>query len=85
MDPRETKLPVWAQELLADLRRRVQYGNEPVLREIAHLRPQVELFKRKNEALTELLECAARGWHKDAQAIVEILEMYDLVLKPKQN
>jgi hypothetical protein len=80
MDPREEKLPRWAKELIADLRKRVQYGNEPLLREISQLRPQVELLKRRNEALTELLGCAARGEHKYAIEIMGIIQAYNLTL-----
>lgn len=85
MDPRESKLPVWAQQLIADLRKRIQYGNEPLLDEIGKLRPLNEKLKRRNEALTELLECAASGQHKDAQEIIAIIGQYDLELvkKPK--
>lgn len=58
-DERENRLPQWAKQLIADLRRKVQQCNEPMIAEIAKLRPQVELLKARNEALTELLDCAA--------------------------
>lgn len=80
VDERENKLPVWARELIADLRMRVQYGNEPLLDEVAKLRPQVEVLKRRNEALTELLQCAARGGHKTSQEVIAIIEEFDLTL-----
>ena len=83
MDPREVKLPVWARELIATLRLRVETDNEPLRREVVKLRPLVEELKRRNEALTELLECAARGQHKTAQEIMEIIQTYDLELRKK--
>ena len=53
--------------------------------EIAKLRPQVALLKARNEALTELLECAARGGHKTASEIVDIIHGYDLTLTKKEQ
>lgn len=84
-DPREDKLPNWAKELIADLRRRIQYGNEPLINEIAKLRPQMEKMRAQHEAMTELLECAARGGHKTAQEIIAIIQAYDLTLTKKDN
>ncbi len=84
MDEREARLPAWTRELIADLRRRVQYAMEPAVMELTKLRPQVQLLKARNEALTELLDCAARGGHKDAQEIMEIIRTYDLVLAPAE-
>jgi hypothetical protein len=84
-DPREAKLPAWARELIADLRKRVECATEPMAKELATLRPKLDLLKRRNEALTELLECAARGGHKDAQEIMGIIRAYDLILLPREN
>ncbi len=80
MEPKEENLPVWAKQLIADLRRHVQYGNEPLLKEISQLRPQVELLKRRNEALTELLDCAAKGGHTTAKEIMDVISTYNLTL-----
>lgn len=80
VDERELKLPTWAQRLIASLRDRLSIANEPLINELAKLRPQVELLKRKNEALTELLDCAARGGHPTAQDIMDIIRQYDLTL-----
>jgi hypothetical protein len=85
MDEREAKLPKWAQDLITDLRKRVEHGNEPLLKELAQLRPKMELIKARNEAMTELFECAAKGGHATAQEIVQIIEGYDLVLQPKKK
>lgn len=85
MDPRESNLPKWAQELIADLRRRVQYGNEPVIAEIAKLRPQVETFKARNDGLTELLACAAKGGHVTSIDITNILDGYELELRKHEE
>lgn len=79
-DEREEKLPAWAQSLIRGLRERLKIANEPLLAEVAKLRPQVDLLKARNEALTELLECAARGGHKTASEIVDIIHGYDLTL-----
>jgi hypothetical protein len=80
-NPREAGLPKWAQQELQRLRDRVQYGNEPLLKEVVSLRPKVALLQAKNDALTELLACAAKGGHVTAQDIMEMLEGYDLVLR----
>lgn len=84
MDEREAKLPQWTQDLIASLRERLSIQNEPLIREVAKLRPQVELLKARNEALTELLDCAARGGHKTAQEIMEIIQAYGLELNKKE-
>lgn len=81
-DPREDRLPVWVRELLADLRRRLEAQPEPLTRELAKLRPEVARLKARNEALIELLECAARGGHQTAQQVVEVLEQYRLDDRP---
>lgn len=83
MDPRENSLPKWSQQLIADLRNRVKYAVEPMVTELARLRPQVERLKAHNEAMQDLLSCAARGGHKTAQEIIEVIERYDLVLREK--
>lgn len=83
MDPREERLPQWAQQMIRDLRKRLEMATEPFVREMAKLRPQMELLKARNEALTELLECAARGGHATSQVIVEVIQAYDLSLSKK--
>ncbi len=85
MDEREARHPAWCRELIADLRKRLQYATESMAAELAKLRPQMQLIKARNEALTELLECAARGGHKTASEIVEIIENYDLTLTKKED
>jgi hypothetical protein len=80
VDEREKKLPQWAKQLIADLRKLVEHGNGPLLAELHKLRPQVELLKRRNESLIELLDCAATGKHKTAIEIMEIIRNYDLTL-----
>jgi len=76
MDPREERLPGWAKEIINGLRQRVQHGNEPLLREVAKLRPEVAALRAKNEALTELLQMAAKGGHVAASQIVAVIEEY---------
>ena len=80
LDPREAKLPAWAQQLIASLRLRIDATRDPLVMEIARLRPQVELLKARNEAFTELFECAARGGHKTAKEIMDIITAYELTL-----
>lgn len=80
MYPREEKLPAWARDLIADLRKLVETGREPLVKELASLRPQNELLKAKEGALMELLECAARGGHLGAASIVRVLSGYSLQL-----
>jgi hypothetical protein len=79
-DPREANLPKWARELIATLRLRLASATEPLTAEVARLRPQVDLLQRKLDAIEELLTCAARGGHKTAAEIIEVLESYDLQL-----
>lgn len=85
MDEREKNLPRWAQEIIINLRKRVEAQAEPLVRELATLRPRVDLLTRRNEALTELLECAALGNHKTAQEIVNIIGQYSLELIPNNE
>ena len=80
MDERESRLPRWVQELIQDLRKRAAHASEPLIAELTKLRPQMELARRREEAMTELLECAARGGHKTAQEIIAIIEAYNLTL-----
>ena len=80
---RIAKLPLWARQLIAGLRQRVTSGQEQLIAELVKLRPQVDLLKSRNEALTELLDCAARGQHKTAAQIMEIIRAYDLTLTPR--
>lgn len=84
MDPREANLPRWAQEMIKKLRDRLDISRDPLVTEVAKLRPQVELLKTRNEALIELLECAARGQHKTAAEIMEIIRAYNLTLTPNE-
>ena len=84
MSDRESKLPQWVQSLLADLRSRLEKQNEPLMQELTFLRPKVELLKSKNEAMQELLECAAKGGHTTAVEIVKIIEGYDIQLIKKE-
>ena len=79
---REDNLPKWAQELISSLRQRIRAATDPLIKEISVLRPKVDLLKTKNEALTELLGCAASGNHKTAQEIIKIIRAYDLTLTP---
>jgi hypothetical protein len=83
-DDREKNLPKWAQEIINRLRRDLEQRGEILAREVAKLRPLVDLYKARNDALTELLECAARGQHKPSQEIIEILQTYDLTLTRHQ-
>ncbi len=85
MDPREKNLPQWAQTIINDLRQRIDISRDPLFTEVVRLRPQVELLKARNEALTYLLQCAARGEHEMSQNIISILEDFDLVLKKKEG
>jgi hypothetical protein len=80
MDERESRLPMWTKELLADLRKRVACGNEPLIKEITRLRPKVELLSARNGALMELLECAARGGSIASCDIINIIQGYSLEL-----
>lgn len=79
VDDREEKLPAWARGVIADLRTRVVHQCEPLIRELAILRPRMDALKNRNEALIELLDCAARGGHKTAQEIVKVIECYGLL------
>ncbi len=76
MDERENKLPVWAKETLANLRRQVQRGNEPLIKECATLRPLVVKLRAENDALKDLLAAAAKGGHLTAQQIIGVIEEY---------
>lgn len=76
MDSREVNLPKWAQELIKDLRQRVQFGNEPLLKEVAELRPKVASLRAKNDALMELLSMAAKGGHLASSDIIAVISEY---------
>lgn len=76
MDPREVTLPKWAQQTINDLRKRVQSGNEPLLKEVSQLRPQVAHLRAKNDALNELLQMAAKGGHVAALDIINVIQDY---------
>lgn len=84
MDEREKNLPKWTQELLANLRWQITTAKEPFVNELAKIRPRCELLQRRNEALQELLECAAKGEHKTAQEIMDIIGQYDLILTKRE-
>lgn len=77
MDSREERLPAWCKELLSSLRQRVQSGNEPLLKELAMLRPKVADLAAKNNALTKLLfEIATEDGHVGASDIISVIEEY---------
>ena len=76
-DEREAKLPAWARDTLSRLRNTLAARDSPLSRELDTLRPRVKLLTARNEALTELLECAARGGHTTAAEIVQVIEQYD--------
>lgn len=84
-DDREKNLPNWAQSLINDLRLRVQIATEQSAKEIARLRPRVDLLERRNESLNELLECAAKGGHITSSEIIEVLAGNSLVLAPNEK
>lgn len=75
-DPREEKLPVWAKQLLEHLRKEIQHGCEPLLKELAVLRPKNAQLKAENDALRELLGMAAKGGHIAAAEIMKVIEEY---------
>jgi hypothetical protein len=75
-DPREEKLPAWARGLLKELRHRAQCDSETLLKEVSELRPTVAKLRARNEALSELLQMAAKGGHVTSQEIVSIIEEY---------
>ncbi len=78
MDSREEKLPVWAKDLLADMRRKIATATEPLLKELNTLRPRMEILKSRNEAMIELIECAAKGGHPTSIEIAKMIEAYGL-------
>ncbi len=80
MDEREAKLPAWARETIANLRAKLEAATDPLVKELSQLRPRMELLKARNEALQELLECAAKGGHRSSQEIMDIIGQYDLTL-----
>lgn len=80
MDEREKNLPKWAQEHLYNLRLAHRAALESTAKELATLRPQVELLKRSLAGMQELLECAAKGGHLTAAQIVDTLAGYSLTL-----
>ena len=71
-DQREDKLPVWARELLANLRQQL----EAERRKVKGLEHESKVYYARNEALNELLDCAAKGGHKTAQTIVDMIKVY---------
>lgn len=51
-----------------------------LLKQLDTYRAQVKKLKARNYALTELLECAARGGHMVAQQIIDVIGGYNLEL-----
>jgi galactokinase/mevalonate kinase-like predicted kinase len=47
MDEREKKLPKWAQELIADLRKRIEMGDTELLTKMISLRSEIQQLKSK--------------------------------------
>lgn len=84
-DPREDRLPMWAQILIRGLRQEITAHTERLERELKTLRPLTQKLKAHNEALTELLECAARGGHKTAKEIMDIIGSYSLELSKEEE
>lgn len=80
MDEREKALPKWAQELITRLRSVIEEKNGPLLRELENLRPKVDLLKRENGALREMLEYAGRGGHPTSSLITQIINSHGLEL-----
>lgn len=85
MDPREKSLPKWAQHVINDLCKRIEASQEPLLGELASLRSRVELLSARYEAMTELIQCAARGGHATSTEIVAIIEAFNLELRQKED
>ncbi len=78
MDPREQNLPKWAQEMLKNLREKLDTATEPLRSRVAVLEARNHKLKSRNEALIELLECAAKGGHETAVEICKMIEVYEL-------
>ncbi len=82
MDEREKNLPKWAQELIEKLRSQHRLDTEHMAKELAVLRPRVDLLQRRIGGMEDLLKCAANGGHLTARQIVEVFEEYGLTLTP---
>lgn len=76
---RESRLPAWARETINMQRSQLAAQAEPLVRELATLRPLVEKLRNKNSALVLLLDCAAKGGHVTSQEIMTELRAHDLV------
>lgn len=76
MDQREQNLPFWAQKLITELRERIATSNQPLIKELAKLRPQVAALTAKNDALRELLGMAALCGHATASEIMAVIDAY---------
>lgn len=83
MDERENNLPKWAQDLIAALRKKIERDpqeQQEAIKRAQRQRDTNDLIKAESEAYRELLECAARGKHLTAAAIIEVLAGYSLTL-----
>lgn len=80
VDPRESKLPAWVQDRFKYLRTVIRRQREDIPKDIAAVRERNTLLERKCGALEELITCAARGGHKTAAEVVNVLESYSLTL-----
>ena len=85
MNNREESLPKWAQDIIKGLRVGLRMATEPLTKELNALRPKVELLKTRNDALRELLECAAKGGHITSAEILQVIEGYGLCLVPEEG
>ena len=80
-DPREANLPKWAQETLSQLRKRIETfsGREnPFVKELANLRPQVLVLKDRLNAMDEIMQYLIKGGHPDAAKIRELVGGYGM-------
>ncbi len=75
------RLPVWAREYI----KRLQIAKEPLVEECVKARRDKEVFERQakkysaaNEALIQLLRCAAKGGSDWARVVVSTLEDYEI-------
>lgn len=80
MESKIAKLPAWARDYIKQLQSNLQQRTEAMVRELAKLRPEVEVLRARNGALTELLHCAAKGGHVGAADIINAIKGHDLVL-----
>lgn len=85
MDEREAKLPAWARNLILELRQRIDYWKDGPAKKIAELQKKNEQLESRNAAMTELLECAAKGGHMTATDIIGIIGGYSLELVKEEE